>query len=94
MATYFGVMDETVRWLGAKGLPDAAARTYVAALFADLSVSARDTELPSFAELSRDYATRGGLNEQVYADFRKHGGADAITAALDRVLNRIKGEPY
>jgi pyrroline-5-carboxylate reductase len=93
MATYFGIMDETVRWLGAKGLPDDAARTYVAQLFADLSVSARETELPSFAELSRDYATKGGLNEQVFADFRRHGGADAITKALDRVLARIRGEP-
>ncbi|WP_377287896.1 pyrroline-5-carboxylate reductase [Rhizobium sp. SG2393] len=94
MATYFGIMDETVRWLGAKGLPDAAARTYVSTLFSDLSVSARETDMPSFAELSRDYATKGGLNEQAHADFRRHGGAAALTAALDRVLARIKGEPF
>ncbi|SIR14399.1 pyrroline-5-carboxylate reductase [Rhizobium sp. RU20A] len=94
MATYFGIMDETVRWLGAKGMPDEAARTYVTALFADLSVSARDTDLPSFAELSHEYATKGGLNEQVHDDFRRHGGASAITSALERVLARIEGKPF
>ncbi|MBW8789318.1 MAG: pyrroline-5-carboxylate reductase, partial [Rhizobium leguminosarum] len=41
--------------------------------------------------LSREFATKGGLNEQVFSDFEKKGGLVALTAALDGVLARIEG---
>jgi len=41
--------------------------------------------------MSREFATAGGLNEQVLRDFKDKGGAAALTQALDRVLGRITG---
>ncbi|ESW68362.1 pyrroline-5-carboxylate reductase [Mesorhizobium sp. C280B] len=95
MATYFGIMHGASEWLAWKGLSRDKARSYLAPLFTELSRVA--LEAPSgvpFAELSRAFATRGGLNEQVLGDFEKHGGADALKTALDHVLARIeKGFP-
>ena len=92
MATYFGVMHRTTEWLAEKGLPEEKGRAYLAPLFAGLSetalTAARDAD---FMDLSGEFATKGGLNEQVFTDFEKHGGSRAITLALDRVLTRIRG---
>ncbi|MET3597908.1 pyrroline-5-carboxylate reductase [Mesorhizobium shonense] len=91
MATYFGIMNGASEWLAAKGMPGDKARSYLAPLFTELSKTALEapSDIP-FAELSRAFATRGGLNELVLADFQKHGGLDALRAALDEVLGRIE----
>ncbi len=90
MATHFGIMHGTTEWLAENGLPDDKGRAYIAPLFAGLSETAllagKDDH---FIDLSRDYATKGGLNEQVFHDFDQNGGMDALTGALDRVLERI-----
>ncbi|WP_411036997.1 pyrroline-5-carboxylate reductase [Shinella sp. BYT-45] len=92
MATYFGIMHRTTEWLAGKGLPEEKGRAYLAPLFAGLSETAlsawRDTD---FIEFSREFATKGGLNEQVFKDFEENGGSRALTDALDRVLERITG---
>jgi pyrroline-5-carboxylate reductase len=92
MATYFGVMHRTTEWLAENGLPEEKGRAYLAPLFAGLSetalTAARDAD---FMDLSGEFATKGGLNEQVFTDFEKHGGSRAIMLALDRVLTRIRG---
>ena len=89
MATYFGILDRATGWLTEKGMPERTARAYVAPLFASLSQTAlKFTEIP-FEDMSREFATKGGLNEQVLSDFDRNGGMAALTAALDRVLIRI-----
>ncbi|WP_421592793.1 pyrroline-5-carboxylate reductase [Shinella sp. M27] len=92
MATYFGVMHRASKWLAANGLPEDKGRAYLAPLFASLS----DTALHAcnhvaFLEMSHEFATKGGLNEQVFRDFEADGGGQALTKALDHVLARIKG---
>lgn len=92
MATYFGIMHRATEWLAENGLPEEKGRAYLAPLFAGLS----DTALLAgkdvgFIEMSREYATRGGLNEQVFRDFEENGGSRAARLALDRVLARIRG---
>lgn len=92
MATYFGIMHRTTAWLAKNGLPEDKGRAYLAPLFASLAETAqlagKDAD---FIEISREFATRGGLNEQVFQDFDSKGGTDALTRALDRVLARIGG---
>jgi len=92
MATYFGIMQRATDWLAEKGLPEEKGRAYLAPLFAGLSETAvaasRDT---AFGALSREFATKGGLNEQVFRDFEENGGSRSIAVALDRVLARIRG---
>ena len=92
MASYFGIMHRTTEWLAENGLPEEKGRAYLAPLFSGLS----DTALLAgpevdFLEVSREFATKGGLNEQVFQDFDGKGGTDALKQALDRVLKRITG---
>ena len=89
MATYFGIMHRTTEWLAENGLPEEKGRAYLAPLFAGLSETALAAGDVEFIEISREYATRGGLNEQVFRDFEEQGGASALTYALDRVHKRI-----
>ncbi|MBB5535672.1 pyrroline-5-carboxylate reductase [Rhizobium giardinii] len=90
MATYFGIMHRTTEWLAKNGLPEDKGRTYIAPLFASLSETALLAGKGHFIDLSREFATKGGLNEQVFQDFDLNGGTDALRRALGRVLSRIE----
>lgn len=92
MATYFGIMHRTTEWLAENGLAEEKGRAYLAPLFASLSDTAllagRDAD---FFKLSQEFATKGGLNEQVFQDFDSKGGTDALKRALNRVLEHVRG---
>ncbi|ULJ75758.1 pyrroline-5-carboxylate reductase [Rhizobium gallicum] len=91
MATYFGIMHRTTEWLAENGLPEEKGRAYLAPLFASLSETAifvgKDAD---FIDLSREFATKGGLNEQVFEDFERNDGIEALRRALGRILKRIE----
>ncbi|MDL2403066.1 pyrroline-5-carboxylate reductase [Rhizobium mayense] len=91
MSTYFGIMEAATNWLEGNGLERPKAQAYLAPLFESLARRASASLRADFSELSREFATRGGLNEQVLDDFQTKGGASALQAALDRVLARIDG---
>ena len=90
MGLYFGVMDHVVGWMQARGLPQESARAYLARHFSSLSTVAMNNPSVSLEDLRHDYSTKGGLNEQVFNDFRADGGLSALTQALDNVLARIR----
>lgn len=90
MGSYFGIVEMAQDWGVAQGLPEADARAYLGRLFANLG-SVMQTSPLSLAELRHDHSTAGGLNEQVFAEFMKAGGATALTGALHSVLRRIAG---
>lgn len=91
MATYFGVMEFATDWLTEKGLERSKGHAYIARLFQSLAERAQRPGIDSFSDMSGEFATKGGLNEQVLADFDTGGGKAALNQALDRVLNRIEG---
>lgn len=91
MSTYFGVMEFAVDWLARNGLDRSKGQAYLAPLFVSLAQRAAKTDASSFSSLSEEFATKGGLNEQVLAHFEKNGGRKALTDALDGVLARIEG---
>ncbi|MFS8054849.1 pyrroline-5-carboxylate reductase [Rhizobium sp. BR 317] len=91
MSTFFGIMEFTTDWLEKNGLDRSKGQAYVAPLFASLAQRANEPDVTSFNSLSFEFATKGGLNEQVFLDFEKKGGRQALTSALDRVLARIEG---
>ena len=64
------------------GHPRDDARRYVAATYAGALTSLKAVAVPDFAELARDYATPGGVNEQVARDLREHGSFDVLEQAL------------
>lgn len=92
MGSYFGLLETAQGWLVAQGLEDRAARTYLASLFANLGKVAAQSPA-GFATLRAGHSTPGGLNEQIFRDFAAGGGTAALTAALDRVLDRVRGHP-
>jgi len=90
MSVYFGFMGRIVEWLQSNGMPEDSARAYVAGHFESLSkVAVRQSDAPLHT-LAREYATKGGLNEQVWMDFDGRGGTKALYESLDRVHLRIK----
>jgi len=91
MGSYFGILETAQGWLVAQGLDDSAARTYLAGLFANLGQVAQ-TSPADFATLRSEHSTPGGLNEQIFRDFTAGGGTAALTFALDRVLERVRGQ--
>jgi pyrroline-5-carboxylate reductase len=55
----------------AEGLEEWKGRAYIAALSAGVAQRAQAGGTVSFRTLSREFATRGGLNEQVLTDSRQ-----------------------
>ncbi|MBB4166506.1 pyrroline-5-carboxylate reductase [Rhizobium sp. BK538] len=91
MSTVLGIMDVSAAWLEQRGLAKGKGRAFIAPLFASLSQTALRSDTVPLEELSGEFATKGGLNEQVLSDFHNSGGRDALVLALDRVLARIQG---
>ena len=83
-------MDHAVGWLTENGLPEASARAYLASLFSSLSTVAERDASRSLEDLRHEYSTKGGLNEQIFTQFREGGGLDALTRGLDSVLKRVR----
>ncbi|MGH6890783.1 MAG: pyrroline-5-carboxylate reductase dimerization domain-containing protein, partial [Dongiaceae bacterium] len=90
MSPYFAFADEIAGWLARHGVPADAARTYVATVFQGLAnIAATQTE-HSFSALAGEFATRGGINEQVVNHLKDSGALASLSEALDAVLKRMK----
>jgi pyrroline-5-carboxylate reductase len=90
MATYFGLMETSARWLEAQGMPYDQANLYLRQLFGGLSNVATSSKEQTFEAMASEFSTKGGLNEQVLAEFTRNGGPEALTLALGSVLKRIE----
>jgi len=88
-ATYCKYLDTIHRWLEAHGVPDTKGRDYIAALFKALGHAPETAPDADFKHLAQDYATRGGINEQVLGDLTARNVFDALTESLDSVHRRI-----
>lgn len=87
--TYFKYLDTIHRWLEVHGVPDTKGRDYIAALFKALGHAPETAPDADFTHLAQDYATRGGINEQVLGDLTARNVFDALTESLDSVHRRI-----
>jgi pyrroline-5-carboxylate reductase len=88
LAGFFEYLRSQSDWLEERGIPAADARRYVAATYAGALGSLRTPE-PDFGELAGEYATPGGVNEQVARELREAGAFDALGAALNHALARL-----
>jgi pyrroline-5-carboxylate reductase len=59
-------------------------------MFQGLANIAAREKAPSFAALATEFATRGGINEQVVTHLKGHGVFHGLSEALDAVLQRMK----
>jgi len=88
LAGFFEYLAVQASWLEERGLPARDARRYVGATFAG-AVGSLQADEPDFAELAGEYATPGGVNEQVREDLRAVGTYDQLRRALDRAHDRL-----
>ncbi|KSV75393.1 pyrroline-5-carboxylate reductase [Sinorhizobium sp. Sb3] len=88
-ASYFKYLETIHGWLKDNGVEDAKGRDYVASLFAALGQAPATTPDASFAHLAEDYATRGGINEQVLRELTEHGTFERFKESLGGIHRRI-----
>jgi pyrroline-5-carboxylate reductase len=88
-ATYFKYLDTIHEWLKQHGVANATARDYVATLFKALGNAPETMPDADFEHLAQDYATRGGINEQVLRELTDRKLFEAFAESLDGVHRRI-----
>jgi pyrroline-5-carboxylate reductase len=93
IAAHLAYLDTIGRWLADRGIPQADATRYVAAVFGALSGTLLDTPPDDFGTLAGEYATTGGINEQFLTALRGAGTFDAVDRALDDVARRLTARP-
>ena len=74
-----------------QGIPAEQSRAYLAQLGVGLAASAADNPKLSYAQLVRDFATPGGLNEQLRQHLDKTGAQQSYTDGLEALFARVKG---
>ncbi|KFC69382.1 pyrroline-5-carboxylate reductase [Bosea sp. LC85] len=88
-ATHFTYLDTIHRWLEDHGVAKPQARDYVASLFKALAAAPETNPDADFMHLAEEYATRGGINEQVLRALTEHRVFDVFSGSLDDVHRRI-----
>lgn len=88
-AAYFKYLDTIQRWLESHDVPSEKARDYITALFSALADAPRKSPGAGFMDLALEYATRGGINEQVLRQLSGHRVFDHFAESLDDVHRRI-----
>lgn len=90
MSMLFSVHGTIVDWLTRNGASNADAYTYVTSLFSGLMAEALNADAAERATLVDDHETSGGLNQQVREFLQRAGFFTAISAELDRILQRVQ----
>ncbi|MGX8008689.1 hypothetical protein ACVDG8_006495 [Mesorhizobium sp. ORM8.1] len=91
-ASYFKYLDTIDAWVRGQGVAGDKSRDYITSIFKALANAPDTVPDADFMHLSQDYATRGGINEQVLRELTERGLFDAFTESLGRVHQRIVGE--
>jgi pyrroline-5-carboxylate reductase len=90
-ATYFKYLDTIHAWLKDHSVDDAKGRDYIAAIYQALGNAPDMTPTSSFTHLAADYATRGGVNEQVLHEMTGRGVFEAFKESMDGAYRRLTG---
>lgn len=88
-ATFFKYLDTIHQWLIDHGVEEARGRDYIATLFKALATAPETTPDAGFMQLAQEYATRGGINEQVLRELTTGNIFDLFAECLDDVHRRI-----
>ncbi|MEV6526845.1 NAD(P)-binding domain-containing protein [Longispora sp. NPDC051575] len=89
-AAHLDYLATIVDWLTDQGVDPGAAAAYTTRIFGQLGESLTG-HTGTLAELTAEYMTPGGINEQVMADLRGEGVPGSVRRALDRVMGRLRG---
>ncbi|MEZ2332794.1 pyrroline-5-carboxylate reductase [Mesorhizobium sp. RCC_202] len=91
-AGYFRYLDTIHAWVRSQGVASDKSRAYITSIFKALANAPDTAPDEDFMHLAQDYATRGGINEQVLRELTERGTFEAFTQSLGRVHQRIVGE--
>ncbi|MBZ9863087.1 pyrroline-5-carboxylate reductase [Mesorhizobium sp. CA12] len=91
-ASYFKYLDTIHAWVRSQGVSGDRARDYITSIFKALANAPDTAPDEDFMHLAQDYATRGGINEQVLRELTERGTFDALAESLERVHRRIAGK--
>jgi pyrroline-5-carboxylate reductase len=90
IAAHLAYLDAISRWLADRGIPQADATRYVAAVFGALAGTLLGIRANDFGTLADEYATAGGINEQFLTTLRHAGTLNIVNRALDDVAHRLE----
>ncbi|TIS61621.1 MAG: F420-dependent NADP oxidoreductase [Mesorhizobium sp.] len=90
-ASYFKYLDTIHSWVRSQGVSNDKARDYITSIYKALANAPDTAPDEDFMHLSQDYATRGGINEQVLRELTERGLFDTFAESLGRVHRRIAG---
>lgn len=90
-ATFFRNLQTIHEWLGGKGVAPDRGRDYIVAIYKALANAPDTAPQADFAELAREFVTRGGVNEQVVRALEAGKVFDALAEALDGAHRRLVG---
>ncbi|AQX27555.1 MULTISPECIES: pyrroline-5-carboxylate reductase [unclassified Bartonella] len=97
MGVYFNFIETAHQWLVKKGLDPLYSADFLAMMFGNLADEMRKAKAVNhstavnFSYLEREFSTKGGTNELLSDCFSHQGGQRALTMALERTLQKIKG---
>ena len=84
-ATYFKYVETIHQWLKDHGVAEQKARDYVTSLFKALAAAPETMPDSGFTHLAVEYATRGGINEQVLRELTTRNMFEVFAKSLDDV---------
>ncbi|TPN76164.1 F420-dependent NADP oxidoreductase [Mesorhizobium sp. CU2] len=90
-ASYFKYLDTIHAWVRSQGVAGDKARDYITSIYKALANAPDTMPNADFMHLAQDYATRGGINEQVLRELTERGAFEAFAESLGRVHRRIAG---
>lgn len=93
VASYFAFAEGAASWLARFGIPEPAARDYVARMLPSLPEEVAENPSLSFRSMARRHATPGGLNEQLLKHLEENGVFEALADGLDGVMRRATQQP-
>ncbi|MDX8531318.1 pyrroline-5-carboxylate reductase [Mesorhizobium sp. VK25A] len=91
-ASYFRYLDTIDDWVRGQGVADEKSRAYITSIYKALANAPDTAPDEDFMHLSQNYATRGGINEQMLRELTERGTFEAVTDSLRRVHRRITGQ--
>jgi pyrroline-5-carboxylate reductase len=94
MSSYFSFAETVVAWMQREGVSEAKAHAFVNQILLGLAGATTASPQSSFADLTEEHQTHGGLNEQVLQSITAAGVFTELEHALDGVLARlVEGRP-
>jgi len=86
------VYRSDLTWVRSQGVAGDKSRAYITSIYKALANAPDTAPDEDFMHFSQDYATRGGINEQVLRELTERGMFDAFAESLGRVHRRVTGE--